>query len=114
MDLNLRVQANLLKFIENDGLSMGEKRKAGLSMLRFIFATNKDLEKAMMTGALRMDLYYRLHGISLDIPALRDRSEDIVAIAKYYLNILVLLNPNFYMPSQKQLKSAFFEESFAH
>ena len=86
-DLNLKIQANLLKFVENDGFNIGRKKKVGLPAVRFIFATNKDLEKAMLAGSLRMDLYYRLNVISLELPSLINRSEDIIPIAKYYLSI---------------------------
>jgi len=86
-DLDIKIQAKLLKFIENDGSDVGRKKKTDLPGVRFIFATNKDLEKAMIAGSLRMDLYYRLNVIALEIPSLRDRLEDIVPIAKYYLSI---------------------------
>lgn len=52
--------------------------------LRLIAATNKNLEEAIETGQFRHDLYYRLNVVSLEMPALRDRREDIMLLANYF------------------------------
>jgi len=52
---------------------------------RIISATNKDLEKSVMEGAFREDLYYRLNVIPLHIPPLRQRKEDIPLLTKYFI-----------------------------
>lgn len=52
--------------------------------LRVIAATNKNLEEAIEAGAFRQDLYYRLNVVSLEMPALRDRREDIMLLANYF------------------------------
>ena len=52
--------------------------------LRVIAATNKNLEQAIETGEFRQDLYYRLNVVSLDMPALRERREDIMLLANYF------------------------------
>jgi DNA-binding NtrC family response regulator len=54
--------------------------------LRFIVATNKNLEEAISTGRFREDLYYRLNVVSLNIPPLRERKEDIPDLVSYFLN----------------------------
>jgi transcriptional regulator with PAS, ATPase and Fis domain len=54
--------------------------------LRVIAATNKNLEEAMSRGEFRHDLYYRLNVVSLDMPPLRERREDIMLLAKYFLD----------------------------
>lgn len=54
--------------------------------LRVIAATNKNLEEAIETGAFRQDLYYRLNVVSLEMPALRDRREDIMLLAQYFVD----------------------------
>ena len=48
-------------------------------------ATNKDLEQEIETGRFRSDLYHRLNQVSLRVPPLRERPEDIIAIADYFL-----------------------------
>jgi len=52
--------------------------------LRVIAATNKNLEEAMEAGQFRQDLYYRLNVVSLEMPALRERRDDIMLLANYF------------------------------
>src|ERR1041385_3133759 len=52
--------------------------------LRVIAATNKNLEEAIEAGEFRQDLYYRLNVVSLEMPSLRDRREDIMLLANYF------------------------------
>jgi two-component system response regulator HydG len=52
--------------------------------LRLIAATNKNLEEAIESNQFRQDLYYRLNVVSLEMPALRDRREDIMLLANYF------------------------------
>jgi Nif-specific regulatory protein len=52
--------------------------------LRVIAATNKNLEEAIEAGEFRQDLYYRLNVVSLEMPALRERREDIMLLANYF------------------------------
>jgi DNA-binding NtrC family response regulator len=54
--------------------------------VRVIAATNSDLEAAVDDGKLRQDLYYRLNVISLMLPALRDRREDVPLLTRHFLN----------------------------
>jgi DNA-binding NtrC family response regulator len=52
--------------------------------IRLLAATNKDLEQAIVAGAFRQDLYYRLNVVELAMPSLRDRTEDISLLANYF------------------------------
>ena len=53
--------------------------------IRLIAATNRALEEAIQEGSFRSDLYYRLNVVSFEMPALRDRKEDIPLLAQYFL-----------------------------
>ena len=52
--------------------------------LRLLAATNKNLEEAIETGEFRQDLYYRLNVVSIEMPALRERREDVMLLANYF------------------------------
>jgi Nif-specific regulatory protein len=54
--------------------------------LRLVAATNKNLDEAIEAGQFRQDLYYRLNVVSLEMPALRDRREDIMLLANYFVD----------------------------
>ena len=79
-ELPLSTQAKLLRVLER-----GEYMKVGSSVIkktdvRIVAATNVDLEKAISQGKFREDLFYRLNGIMLRIPPLRQRKQDIPAL----------------------------------
>lgn len=84
-ELSLSLQPKLLRFLEN-----GEYRRIGgvanlNSNVRVIGATNKNLLKEADNENFRRDLLFRLNEITLTIPPLRDRKEDISVLAKFYL-----------------------------
>jgi two-component system response regulator HydG len=84
-DISPALQVRLLRVLQE-----GEVRKVGATSsdrldVRVITATNVDLEKAVDLGRFRQDLYYRLNVISLTVPALRDRAEDIPVLAQHFL-----------------------------
>jgi NtrC-family two-component system response regulator AlgB len=84
-DMAPSVQAKLLRFIEDkeyERLGEATPRKADV---RIIAATNADLEKRVTEGRFREDLFYRLNVISLTVPPLRERPEDIMTLAMDFL-----------------------------
>ena len=84
-DMNLDLQVKLLRVLENhEFMRVGGSELIKLNS-RFLFATNTNLEKAVETSSFREDLYYRINVISLEIPPLRERQEDIPLLASYYL-----------------------------
>lgn len=85
-DLSLPLQAKLLRVLQE-----GEFERLGGSgttkvNVRVLAASNKDLKKEVEEGTFREDLYWRLKVIAIDLPPLRERTEDINALADYFLS----------------------------
>jgi DNA-binding NtrC family response regulator len=86
-DLPLDVQAKLLRVLEEREFYPVGDSQARKVNVRVIAATNRSLEKLCENGQFRQDLYFRLATISIDIPPLRERKEDIVLLANYFMEI---------------------------
>jgi transcriptional regulator with PAS, ATPase and Fis domain len=84
-DMSLSLQAKLLRVIEDQIIRPVGSTKGSKVDIRFITATNKDLKAAVKQNTFREDLYYRINVISLQIPPLRERKEDIKALVDHYL-----------------------------
>ncbi|WP_435312048.1 sigma-54-dependent transcriptional regulator [Primorskyibacter sedentarius] len=81
-----QLQAALLRVLEDQRVRpVGAERELMLN-LRFLFATNADLEQAVADGRFRADLYHRINVLEVALPPLRDRSEDIVELAALFLD----------------------------
>lgn len=84
-EIPLVLQAKLLRVLEEQSFRrLGGLKDINLD-LRVIAATNKNLREAVKEGAFRQDLYFRLNVIHITIPPLRDRPEDIPALAGFFL-----------------------------
>jgi DNA-binding NtrC family response regulator len=84
-DIRAALQAKLLRLLqEHEFERVGGTRPIRVDA-RFIAATNADLEHAMKRGAFRQDLYYRLNVVSLCLPPLRARREDIEDLAEHFV-----------------------------
>ncbi|QRG66732.1 sigma-54-dependent transcriptional regulator [Brevibacillus choshinensis] len=79
------IQVKLLRTLETGEFMRIGAEQVGQSNIRFISATNRDLEYEVEMNRFRRDLLYRLEGIKLSIPPLRERSQDIPVIAQAYL-----------------------------
>ena len=84
-DLPAAAQAKLLRVVETrEVLRVGGTRARKIDV-RFLAATNRDLAADAASGAFRSDLYYRLNGLTLTIPPLRERPRDIPVLARSFL-----------------------------
>lgn len=83
--MGLDLQAKLLNVLETQTFRRVGGTKEIKVSLRFIAATNEDLDKAVEKGTFREDLYYRLHVIPIYLPPLRERDDDVLLVADYYL-----------------------------
>jgi two-component system, NtrC family, response regulator AtoC len=84
-ELELSLQAKLLRVLEEGAF----RRVGGLKDIpfdaRIIAASNRDLKKESEVGRFRLDLYYRLSVIQIDIPSLRERGDDVLQLTEHYI-----------------------------
>ncbi|MEM9299470.1 MAG: sigma-54 dependent transcriptional regulator [Bacteroidota bacterium] len=83
MDLNL--QSKLLRVLQERELTRVGGNEVIKLDIRLIVATHRDLTEEVKNGNFREDLYYRLLGLPIQLPPLRDRDKDIILLAKYFL-----------------------------
>lgn len=84
-NIPLHLQAKLLRAIQNRAVTrVGDTRSIPVD-IRLICATNKDLEKMVRDGEFREDLYYRINTMHLHLPALRERTDEIVPLAEMFI-----------------------------
>lgn len=85
-EMDLALQAKLLRFLQLGQVQrLGEEKTRAVDV-RIIAATNRDPRHMVAEGRLREDLFYRLYVIPLEVPALRERGEDILALARHFLD----------------------------
>lgn len=103
-EMPIELQAKLLRVLETrEFIKMGET-KVSKSDFRLIAATNRDLVDEIKQGNFREDLYFRLNVFEITLPPLRERKEDLKAIAKHFIDIFshklhltaVQVNPDYY------------------
>lgn len=83
-ETSLAMQVKLLRVLQDKEIFMLGSRKPEKVDVRIIAATNKDLESLVRKGSFREDLYYRLDVITIDIPPLRERDDDILLLLRYF------------------------------
>ncbi len=85
-DMDVRLQAKLLQVLQDkEFIRLGSKESTRVDV-RVIAATHCDLEEAIVQGRFREDLYYRLNVVNVVIPPLRERKEEILPLADYFLS----------------------------
>lgn len=85
-DMPIYLQPKLLRVLETGKITRVGGTKAIQLDVRFIAATNKNLSEKIKNGQFRDDLYYRLCVIPINVPALRERTEDIIDLTKYFID----------------------------
>lgn len=85
-NIPLHLQAKLLRVLQNRAvIKVGDTQSVPID-IRLICATNKDLEKMVREGEFREDLYYRINTMHLHLPALRERTDEIVPLAEMFIS----------------------------
>lgn len=85
-NIPLHLQAKLLRVLQNRCITRVGDTKSVPVDIRLICATNKNIEEMVQEGKFREDLYYRINTIHIELPALRERQEDIIPLAGIFLN----------------------------
>jgi transcriptional regulator with GAF, ATPase, and Fis domain len=84
-EMPLALQVKILRALQDHSVTRVGENKAELVDIRVVAATNKDLDEEMKAGRFREDLYYRVNVVHLNLPPLRERGEDAVMLAKWFL-----------------------------
>ena len=84
-DIPLSIQAKILRVLQDKSFERLGSNETVRSDVRLLAATNRDLEKSISEGTFREDLYHRLNVVTIRLPPLRERKEDILELVKYFL-----------------------------
>jgi len=85
-DMNIHLQAKFLRMLEDGHIRrLGGTENIPIDV-RFIFSTNRELARMVAEGSFREDLYYRISVVPITIPPLRERTEDLLLLARYYVD----------------------------
>ena len=85
-EMSANIQVHLLRVLEEKEFSRVGGNELIRVDVRVVSATNRDVKEAVGSGQFREDLYYRLNVVTIDLPPLRDRKEDIPLLANHFLN----------------------------
>jgi DNA-binding NtrC family response regulator len=86
-EMDISLQAKLLRALqEKEVIRIGSNTPVKFDC-RIIIATNKDLQEEIKNGNFRQDLYYRLYGLPIELPPLRERENDVVVLAKHFISL---------------------------
>jgi len=86
-DMSAKTQAKVLRALQEGRFARVGSTKSIASDARVLSATNKDLQAEIARGAFREDLYFRLAVVPIHVPPLRERSEDIPALARHFFEL---------------------------
>ena len=85
-DVRPALQAKLLRVLQDQTFERVGGTRPIRTDVRFVAATNRDLDLAVRRGQFRLDLYYRLHVVTVTLPPLRERPDDVPALARHFLD----------------------------
>ena len=85
-EMSMALQAKLLRVLQEGSVERLGAHRAVKVDLRIVAATNRNLEYAVEEGVMRQDLFFRLNVVRIDVPALRERREDIQLLAEHFLH----------------------------
>jgi len=91
-EMSANIQVHLLRVLEEKEFTRVGGNEPFRVDVRVISATNKDLKKAIEKQEFREDLYYRLNVVNIELPPLRERSEDVPLLAEYFLHKFAMEN----------------------
>ncbi|SYZ71896.1 hypothetical protein TRIP_C20011 [Candidatus Zixiibacteriota bacterium] len=86
-DMPLEMQSKILRVIEYQRFEKVGSNRSLATDIRFIYATNKNLTKLIQQGKFREDLYYRINTVTINIPSLSERCDDIPLLLQHFLEI---------------------------
>ena len=111
-EMDMNIQAKLLRAIqEREVMRVGGEQAIKFDA-RIITATHKDIAEEVRQGNFREDLYYRLLGLNIELPPLRERGNDIILLAQHFLNDFAKQNQMGKMAFSKTAKSKLLGYSF--
>jgi two-component system response regulator AtoC len=86
-EMDISLQAKLLRALqEKEIIRIGSNTPVKFDC-RIIIATNKDLQEEIKKGNFRQDLYYRLYGLPIELPPLRERENDVIILSKHFITV---------------------------
>jgi len=109
-EMDLDLQTKLLRFIQTGTFKKVGSNKLESVDIRFICATNRDPLEDVKNGKFREDLYYRLHVLPLQLPALRERDSDIIEIATSFLLEYAQEEQKAFVTFAPEVKSLFMDQ----
>ncbi|KIA97663.1 sigma-54-dependent transcriptional regulator [Flavobacterium sp. JRM] len=111
-ELDLNLQSKLLRVLQEREVT----RLGGKAVIKFnarlIIATHKDLKEEVKKGAFREDLYYRIIGLPIELPPLRERGNDILLLSKHFMDLFVKENKLKTITITKEAKEKLLKHKF--
>ena len=101
-ELPLTLQSKLLRVLENGEFYRIGETKHRVSKARIVAATNRDLKEEVRSGGFRQDLYHRLCVLTIHVPALREREQDVLNLMDYFRKMYAAGNPTFELDETAQ------------
>ncbi len=86
-EMDISLQAKLLRALQEKEIIRIGSNNPVKTDCRIIIATNKDLQEEIKKGNFRQDLYYRLYGLPIELPPLRERENDVIILARHFINL---------------------------